>query len=500
MSDAVPDWQRRDPVAIDPVQYKAWCDDKLAGLRGEPRVMPAAPATGAVQRKGASARELAGTAVEMTTSSPRVLALEAAIAVLEDAEADAQHLLRKVASGAISHDRAYGQLVPIIHAMLAPLAHFDSAQRAPSVDADRAAQQQSLERWRPRVLDALDNLARVALLLDERERAAGGALTRGAREASGLIVPGAIHDQIAVEAGIGAFASVGVSLGWSPPATRAEADARRYAHEACPTGAADDRPEHCNLPDSERVQKRGEVVQLIGRAIDNFITACAPFEAQLEQMVATIAAGRELILGIVTDAVKTGIGAVTAGVGGKIFDFALGVSYTLGKVQLKRPGAHDAIREADSLTMLSALKDALRAQLESIGDQTAGLDDLALGRVHGRLEVFTVEFFAEKVAPFVAAYREQIEPIGHIAPAYRDQTQGARFRGVWAVAGERRRLALVIDRPYTMPLRAGEVRHEYRFQRWIDPQFETVVGDDAIDVPADSIDGIPFAWVAGVAP
>ena len=119
VSDAVPDWQRCDPVAIDPVQYKAWCDDKLAGLRGDAHERHPAPATGAVQRKGASARELAGTAVEMTTSSPRVLALEAAIAVLEDAEADAQHLMRKVASGAISHDRAYGKLVPIIHAMLA---------------------------------------------------------------------------------------------------------------------------------------------------------------------------------------------------------------------------------------------------------------------------------------------------------------------------------------------------------------------------------------------
>src|SRR5262245_3588511 len=32
----VPAWQRREPVAVDPVQYKAWCDDKLAAMMSEP--------------------------------------------------------------------------------------------------------------------------------------------------------------------------------------------------------------------------------------------------------------------------------------------------------------------------------------------------------------------------------------------------------------------------------------------------------------------------------
>jgi len=35
-ADPTPAWQRRDPIAIDPVQYKAWCDDKLASMMAEP--------------------------------------------------------------------------------------------------------------------------------------------------------------------------------------------------------------------------------------------------------------------------------------------------------------------------------------------------------------------------------------------------------------------------------------------------------------------------------
>jgi|GEM_PF-5733797 len=41
-----PTWQRRDPVAIDPIQYKAWCDERLASMMAEPIGVQQAAATG----------------------------------------------------------------------------------------------------------------------------------------------------------------------------------------------------------------------------------------------------------------------------------------------------------------------------------------------------------------------------------------------------------------------------------------------------------------------
>jgi len=46
--EATPTWQRRDPVAIDAVQYQSWCADRLAEMMAEPVGVQAAAAAGIV--------------------------------------------------------------------------------------------------------------------------------------------------------------------------------------------------------------------------------------------------------------------------------------------------------------------------------------------------------------------------------------------------------------------------------------------------------------------
>lgn len=64
----VPAWQRRDPVAIDPDAYRAWCDEKLAALMAEP--IGAGGAGGAVLRPGGRPPGVPTTATVPGASGP----------------------------------------------------------------------------------------------------------------------------------------------------------------------------------------------------------------------------------------------------------------------------------------------------------------------------------------------------------------------------------------------------------------------------------------------
>lgn len=439
-------WQRRDDAAIDPADYKAWCADRLDALMAQPLHI------------GPSSDPFGGIAADQMALSPALVKPNEARALILRGATLAERLVEHVDAGELRLREAYDRLAAIIIAALGPVAEVCNAL----ADADAS---RTIEKWRPDIVAALDKIGRAAILL---------------RKKAAAYWPHALDEKtslVAMDAQVQSLGTVSAPLGWTPTAELGKANERRYAHEACPTGGRDERPDHCDLPDVEREAMRRGVVQRIVRAIAAFARACAPHKKALEKMIAEDKARQKLVTDIVQGGVKTALNAASGG-GGTLVKLGIDVAMSLAKAELDWT---DADAREGTVSAIDALVASLTVKAWETEADMIHLDDVELRAADGALAALDVPFFAPRVADFVERYRDQIEVIG--GPRY-PRSRGDRYFGpgnggrvsaVWIVTEDRkhRRMALCEDQS------PGE-RPYYNFMRWVDADLVSVAGGSSL--------------------
>jgi len=494
-SEPVPQWQQRSPV--DPVEYQKWLD-----------------------RQHASGSPYAGVAAEMSMLSPELVALKDARDVLLREASIAGRLPDRARAGEIDLSTASVQLAVHLSIMLGPLDAIAKAKHAGGASAA------AVDLWLPRVTGALDTVDRARLALVTQQSAADtlGNLTHTSTDGDGARASSALAGTAS------AFANVAMQIGWQPAANRAQADERRFAVQACPGDAREERPDVCDMSEGDRAALRERIRWMLLDIVDDFKDACEPFKARLESIIARHAATDQLVLGILKSGISMALGPLVDGVVTASLSRAPSMVWTprAPTTDLKPPkpvysAAHFAAdlaqdrmwsaarasrgpREQKTIGMLDQLIIEVKAGARETRRLIDRLDDSGLRSVEGSLALLDTAFFAAKLGPFVEAYREQIEPLGEPTMPNRDgipSGQGWRYESVWITIGDRRRLAMVSG------WASIGSRHVERraFVRWIDPQFEalvgmqTLVGGQSPEVPATEIDDMPIGeistWMLG---
>lgn len=293
---------------------------------------------------------------------------------------------------------------------------LDSRNPFKWANADHAAESLAplalaLEKARPEIYDSLNNLVRLSL--------------QTMRRAS----PG--PELIALAGTIDALSNHAAPLGWTRPESLEQASERRFAHEACPDGAMDERPDVCTMTDAERSEERLLTAVAIGRILDAFFAACDDQKAVIKAMIDADQAVGQFIGGI---AIELIVNAATGG-GGKGASAAAAALGEAGKASVRRApdlnkiaqhltkyggklgtqkagGAAAGTPEERTLDAIDQLRRAFKDAVKELGDVLGELDDASLRELRFALELFTEEVAAERVKRFVASYRAQIAPIG----------------------------------------------------------------------------------------
>ncbi|MEZ4402583.1 MAG: DUF4157 domain-containing protein [Kofleriaceae bacterium] len=468
-----------------------------SGLLGPGTATAGATGTSAIQRKGASADQLAGIAAAQLAPTEATAGTYRHVTHIEDAKTRAQRVLADWRAGGVTLDAAASRLAVVIDAVLVDL-HALATDDTTAHDTHAAAEAQ---RYRPAVHDALTNIARVALQLVEPHRQQdlllGGALTRAARP------PDLRRDDQAVANLTGLLATLqtmGQPLGWTAPSTVADAQRARFAFEACPTGADTERPDQCSLPDAERVGLRAELGTAAIHVVSRFERVAGDQRARLAKLIGARQAGQKLVLDLIGDLFTMATRATGAA---PIAMLGLSLALKIGKAQV--PADH--VEGQDTATMLEALTSAMTAALEGVSADAAKLDDNELRTAIKALNGISTELLAARLHALVAAYGQQIDPIGHDASGVHPGGFPGQLRGTYRAVriprpDGRVRLALVaadqgVPSPTEAALsgqpigaRASVMRGT--FVRWIAPQFEPVVGDAPTVRPQDDIADVPL--------
>ena len=480
----------------------AVADAVVAGRSAEPLLSEFA-GTGAtstaIQRKGADAAQVGGLVDKMTTDTS---GLAHELAVLEHAETDCLNLLEKWRAGTLKSGPAIAKLIEIIRRMYGPVQAFsDARQRMDESGAGSESDQRTLDRWLPRVRDALNTAKRVAMTIEPSPT---------------LQVPlgfdyvhtveNQIPDDVAAQVPklrsvVTTLEIVGSGVGWDAPANLRQADQARFDHEACPTAAREQRPDACNLTDSERVEHRADVKIGVLKALDNFERACAPHQAAINKMIARDEAFREKIIGKFVGTLSSAFATVTTGgvVAGFVDEIATGVTKA-ALASFAGPSAGEGTK-----SFLAALITAMRTHLDGIADRIKSLDDVALRAADAGVADLGVDKFADVLTPLVRAYQSQIDPLGRdVGGTTRmdlNLPPGTHFE-YEAVQVKLRgglRLAQVAHEANTTPQDGathGKTYHRYIFVRWIDSDFAPVVGDAPV-VDMTDIENISFTDFMG---
>ena len=480
----------------------AVADAVVAGRSAEPLLSEFA-GTGAtstaIQRKGADAAQVGGLVDKMTTDTS---GLAHELALLEHAETDCLNLLEKWRAGTLKSGPAIAKLIEIIRRMYGPVQAFsDARQRMDESGAGSESDQRTLDRWLPRVRDALNTAKRVAMTIEPSPT---------------LQVPlgfdyvhtveNQIPDDVAAQVPklrsvVTTLEIVGSGVGWEAPANLRQADQARFDHEACPTAAREQRPDACNLTDSERVEHRADVKIGVLKALDNFERACAPHQAAINKMIARDEAFREKIIGKFVGTLSSAFATVTTGgvVAGFVDEIATGVTKA-ALASFAGPSAGEGTK-----SFLAALITAMRTHLDGIADRIKSLDDVALRAADAGVADLGVDKFADVLTPLVRAYQSQIDPLGRdVGGTTRmdlNLPPGTHFE-YEAVQVKLRgglRLAQVAHEANTTPQDGathGKTYHRYIFVRWIDSDFAPVVGDAPV-VDMTDIENISFTDFMG---
>lgn len=480
----------------------AVADAVVAGRSAEPLLSEFA-GTGAtstaIQRKGADAAQVGGLVDKMTTDTS---GLAHELALLEHAETDCLNLLEKWRAGTLKSGPAIAKLIEIIRRMYGPVQAFsDARQRMDESGAGSESDQRTLDRWLPRVRDALNTAKRVAMTIEPSPT---------------LQVPlgfdyvhtveNQIPDDVAAQVPklrsvVTTLEIVGSGVGWDAPANLRQADQARFDHEACPTAAREQRPDACNLTDSERVEHRADVKIGVLKALDNFERACAPHQAAINKMIARDEAFREKIIGKFVGTLSSAFATVTTGgvVAGFVDEIATGVTKA-ALASFAGPSAGEGTK-----SFLAALITAMRTHLDGIADRIKSLDDVALRAADAGVADLGVDKFADVLTPLVRAYQSQIDPLGRdVGGTTRmdlNLPPGTHFE-YEAVQVKLRgglRLAQVAHEANTTPQDGathGKTYHRYIFVRWIDSDFAPVVGDAPV-VDMTDIENISFTDFMG---
>jgi len=469
--------------------------------------------TANIQRKEAPGAKPASTdraAGELAQPSKESAALSAAWNDLNSAELEARDVLRDVEQG---HPllEAYQRITTILQSMLRPLGVFMQAgararsEKDASVPwAEPTEEGRALDVDRDNAAAAVNNTVRVALILEQRQsqQAAmtGGRLTaalRGPEEA-------AIAN---VRATRGAVAAVVTQIGWKVPSTVADADAARYAHEACPPGGKEERGSAlCKFDDAERVDQRRHLDKAVTAAVASFRAACAKHVAVLDKAIATHKESSDLLIDLFSKAIGVAVDVAAPGLG-KVASAAIEVTLGYGTDYAKEQ-AGDAATNADprvkTKSMLAGLLESMAKRLTEASTYSERLDDNQLVIAVSQVNKLDEAFFASRLDPLVAAYRAQIEPLG------RGVTEGTplglpsvttKYKSVKILFGSKTRFAQVADEAHdldgTQILLGHDVpQHTYTFMRWINPEFEPMV-DESPTLEPGQIKGLPLGTVMG---
>lgn len=390
----------------------------------------AAPGPGAaVQRKGAKDHVPTQTRV-----TPDQELANGALHQLKTAEDRAEKIWRDVSAQTKDPAAACAELASLVSGTFAAVdqlgglfaTHADGQASADEAlgslnpfkwaNADRAAEglaplALALEKARPEIYDALNNLVRLGL--QTMRRASPGPELQA--------LAGTIHG----------LSTRAAPLGWIRPESLEQADERRFAHEACPDGAMDERPDVCTMTDTEREKEQRKAVHAMDQVVAKFFKACRNEKAALQAMIDADKAVGQFIGGI---AIELIVGAVTGG-GGKGASAASAALGEAGKATVRRApdlnkltqhltkyggklgtqkagGAAGGMPEERTLDAIDQLEHGFRTAVEELGGVLGEFDDTSLRELTFALELFSEEVAEERVKRFVAAYRAQVEPIG----------------------------------------------------------------------------------------
>ena len=482
----------------------AVADAVVAGRSAEPLLSEFA-GTGAtstaIQRKGADAAQVGGLVDKMTTDTS---GLAHELAVLEHAETDCLNILEKWRAGSLKSGPAMAKLIEVIRRMYGPVNAFGDAQRR--IDENGAGSEsdkRTLDRWLPRVRDALNNAQRVAMTIEPSPTLQLPLVAGYVHTVANQIPDDAAAQVPKLHSVLATLGTLGGDVGWEAPRTLRQAEQARYEHEACPTGGREERenPEGCNLSDAERVEHRADVKIGVLKALDNFERACAPHQAAINKMIARDEAFRDKVIGKFVGTLSSAFATVTTGgvVAGFVDELATGVTKA-ALSSFAGPSAGEGTK-----SFLAALINAMRTHLDGIADSIKSLDDTALREAEIGVSRLKVEHFASALAPLVLAYQSQIDPLGrNVGGTTRmdlNLPPGTHFE-YEAVQVKLRgglRLAQVAHEANTTPQDGathGKTYHRYIFVRWIDNDFAPIVGDAPV-VDVTDVENISFADLLG---
>lgn len=458
-----------------------------------------------VQRKGADEAPTDRGAAKMSTHSSESSALTDAWNDLDSAEKAARDVLRAVDGGADPID-AYQRVTTILQGMLRPLGvYLQAAARKRTGNANAMPWEAPTEEGRALDADqdnaaaAVNNTLRVALILEQRQE-------RQAAMSGGRITAGLRGPQEAAIANLratrGAVSAVATQVGWTPPTTVAEANAARYAHEACPTGGKEERgAAHCKFDDTEREKQRRLLDKAVVAAIAAFGSACQKHVTALDKAIAKNKESSDLLIDLFSKSIGTAIEIAAPGLGkvaSAAIDVTLDIATDYAKERAGDAGASGDKREKTK-GMLGALLASMTKRLTEASTYSDRLDDHQLLEAVSEINKLDVPFFQARVDAFVAAFRSQIEPLGHgvtEGTPFGYPSATTKYKSVKVKAGKSVRFAQVAheaqDLDGTQILLGHDVtHHSYKFMRWIDPEFEPMIADSPTIEP-DQITGLPM--------
>ena len=461
--------------------------------------------SGAIQRKGASADELDGVPARLTQASPATARLNPAHSAIERTKASVALLVSQVHARAIQLGPARARLAALSRALYEPIAAFAEAERQPQ-NADMTA---TLTRWKPDVLDTLNEIARANLLID---RAMAGTVVS---MSSAAITSAAGQDEM--RSVMATLSTVGAGVGWLAPSDLEAAEGARNAHEPCREGAQLARPDVCQYSDTKRVDLRAEARTAASQIVVEFGRVCHNEAAALEPLLKARKEARKAAVDIFAELITIGVSmaapevapivaAATRDIGkdGKPSAVAEGLADALKKAL--DPGI-DAVKdefsnvsdadmpESGTINMINTLVALLAKEMRAIGPALNRATDDELTQLLGSLQSVDASLIKSRVSGFVAKYRAQIEPIGNTAArenSFGVNTAWGTHKAVRVKLGAVARPALVKQlRPQGAgPLANGAAAGEfYEFVRWIDDDMTAMAGP-MTDLAADKIRGL----------
>jgi hypothetical protein len=497
--------QHADAVADRVVRGESAADLLASGPSG-------GPATGAVQRKGASEAEVSDLAARTLTVSDRAGRIAEATAALEIAKAKAERALARWQDGKLPTADAAREVIQILGSTIEPISALKAggAHQAAMPNAIRSRDTEGREEGaalgsnRPVIFDALNNLARVALTLEaSRANASRELVDSAARNPAALAANLANLSELdAMARMLDSVATIAKPIGWSPPTDLAQANVVRFAYEACPSGSADERPEACSLDDARRVEARFALRNACTEALGEFVEASRKIGKPLERMIAKTREAQSQVIDIAIGLMEEAIDVAIPGMPG-VGSLVLGQLKDEFKDHLEAQMHAEPTEGEGTMSMLTALRGAVKLSLETLTNTAKHLDDEALLAATRKIQQLNAQAFITRLAPVVAAYGAQIDPIG------RPRTIADEFglfgpAGTWDAIRVRLptgglRPALVVrgtrpDPKAKNPALPHPAVTTYDFVRWIDAQFGPMVAGAPI-VELGSVNGLPLGEI-----